>query len=252
MAAATSDEEMDSLLSAFDQIYDEFKNGISEIQSLQLKCNAEAKNREALEFSVHSLQSENERLTKLYTESLRKLTNKIELHNSYQSLKDELKRLNDEHLHKENQEYKNAMELLKQDHVTRIEELETQIRGYQIQKVENEATINQLQQDLAVQRNQVEFLTRRLEKVPSDLESRYHCEIEGLKDYVLVEQEEKDELSKKLQNLEKELLISRTKLAEHQRDSSSNQHVETLKQKIMKLRKENEVLKRKLLESKEG
>nr|XP_027066813.1 protein At-4/1-like isoform X1 [Coffea arabica] len=252
MAAATSDEEMDSLLSAFDQIYDEFKNGISEIQSLQLKCNAETKNREALEFSVHSLQSENERLTKLYTESLRKLTNKIELHNSYQSLKDELKRLNDEHLQKENQEYKNAMELLKQDHVTRIEELETQIRGYQIQKVENEATINQLQQDLAVQRNQVEFLTRRLEKVPSDLESRYHCEIEGLKDYVLVEQEEKDELSKKLQNLEKELLISRTKLAEHQRDSSSNQHVETLKQKIMKLRKENEVLKRKLLESKEG
>ncbi|KAL4566077.1 hypothetical protein LXL04_030187 [Taraxacum kok-saghyz] len=49
------------------------------------------------------------------------------------------------------------------------------------------------------------------------------------------------------------LLISRTKLgeAENKQDFSSNRHVETLKQKVMKLRKENELLKRQLLESKE-
>lgn len=79
-----------------------------------------------------------------------------------------------------------------------------------------------------------------------------YYEIQGLNDYLLVEQEEKNELSKKLQDLEKELLISRTKLAEHHRDTMSNQHVETLKQKIMKLRRENEMLKRQLLESKES
>lgn len=42
------------------------------------------------------------------------------------------------------------------------------------------------------------------------------------------------------------VLISRTKLAENQLDLTSNQHAETLKQKIMKLRRENEVLKRRL------
>jgi cell division protein FtsB len=40
--------------------------------------------------------------------------------------------------------------------------------------------------------------------------------------------------------------ITRMKQAEQQRDSISVQHVETLKQKVMKLRKENESLKRKL------
>lgn len=44
------------------------------------------------------------------------------------------------------------------------------------------------------------------------------------------------------------VLISRTKLgeAENKQEMSSNRHVETLKQKVMKLRKENEVLKRQL------
>ncbi|GFZ21891.1 hypothetical protein Acr_29g0010530 [Actinidia rufa] len=80
-----------------------------------------------------------------------------------------------------------------------------------------------------------------------------HYENQDLKDCLMVEEEEKNELhNKKLQNLEKELLISRTKLVEHHRDSTSNRHVETLKQKIMKLRKENEVLKRQLHGLKEG
>lgn len=83
------------------------------------------------------------------------------------------------------------------------------------------------------------------------MELRYKNEIQDLKDCLMVEQEEKNGLTKKLQILEKEMLISSAKLIENQQDFTSNRHVETLKQKIMKLRKENEVLKRQLLESKE-
>jgi hypothetical protein len=43
--------------------------------------------------------------------------------------------------------------------------------------------------------------------------------------------------------------MTRMKQAEQQRDSISVQHVETLKQKVMKLRKENESLKRRLASS---
>jgi hypothetical protein len=43
--------------------------------------------------------------------------------------------------------------------------------------------------------------------------------------------------------------ITRMKQAEQQRDSVSVQHVETLKQKVMRLRKENESLKRRLASS---
>jgi hypothetical protein len=43
--------------------------------------------------------------------------------------------------------------------------------------------------------------------------------------------------------------IMKMKQAEQQRDSVSVQHVESLKQKVMKLRKENESLKRRLASS---
>ncbi|XP_022842820.1 protein At-4/1 [Olea europaea var. sylvestris] len=209
------------------------------------------KRREALESTVHFLQSENERLTERYTESLHKFAAQIELRTNYRSLKEDFKRVTDELSQKEI-EYKNAVEWLKQDHMTKIADLESQIRGFQMQKVANEAAASQLHQDLAVHKNHIDMLTRRLEQVCSEVESRYCYEIQGLKDLLLIEQEEKNELNKKFPDLEKELFMSQSKLAELQRDSTSNQHMETLKQKIMKLRKENEVLKRKLADSKES
>ena len=48
------------------------------------------------------------------------------------------------------------------------------------------------------------------------------------------------------------VLVSKAKLGEQQHDLTSSRNVETLKQKIMKLRKENEVLKRQLSVLKEN
>jgi len=120
-----------------------------------------------------------------------------------------------------------------------------------------------------------------------------NSEVQDLKECFAVEQEEKNELNRKIQNLEKEckadfipmslfssiavycyilsiyfgvilaknkweaflnpaVLICKAKLADQQQEMTANWHVETLKQKIMKLRKENEVLKRKLSHSEEG
>ncbi|XP_019259723.1 PREDICTED: protein At-4/1 isoform X2 [Nicotiana attenuata] len=222
--AATTDEAMESLLSSFDQIYDEFKNGAVEIQTLQADYITGSTKREALEFTVQRLQSENDRLRKLYAESLNTLAYK---------------------------EYRRTIESLKGDHAERIQELESQIRRYQTEDAVNEATINQLRHDLVVHRSQIEALRRNLDQVSVEVDSRYHYEIQGLKDSLLVEQEEKNELNKRLQDMEKELFISRTKLVECQQDSTSSQHMHTLKQKIMKLRKENEVLKRQIRERKE-
>ncbi|NP_001313099.1 protein At-4/1-like [Nicotiana tabacum] len=248
--AATTDEAMESLLSSFDQIYDEFKNGAVEIQTLQADYITGSTKREALEFTVQRLQSENDRLRKLYAESLNTLAYKIESHSSCQSLKEDLKGVHHEFLQKEN-EYIRTIESLKGDHAERIQELESQIRRYQTEDAVNKATINQLRHDLVVHRSQMEALKRNLDQVSAEVDSRYHYEIQGLKDSLLVEQEEKNELNKRLRDMEKELFISRTKLVEYQQDSTSSQHMHTLKQKIMKLRKENEVLKRQIHERKE-
>nr|GLL44308.1 protein At-4/1 [Ipomoea trifida] len=273
--AAISEEATQSLSSSFDHICDEFKNAIAEIQTLNSNYNAEVKKRDALQFTIKNLQSDdlsdnpasiglserkNERLRKIYTKVFNKMADQIESHTSCQVLKDELEKANDELSQKEN-EFRIAVESLKQEHAMRIQDLESQIRELQTEKVASEAIRNQLHQDLTVHKNHIEALARRLEQVSSDVESRFkrqkpfvsdYYEIQGLRDCLLVEQEEKNEVNKKLQDLEKELLVSRKKLVESQQDLTSNRHVETLKQKIMKLRKDNEVLKRQIIDRKEG
>lgn len=246
--AATNDEALDSLLSDFDQIYNDFSEGIVKIQSLQSSCKSEIKKREALEFTTNTLKSENESMMKLYTESINKLANQLERRNNCHSLKEELMRVNDEHT-REEIEFRNGMSLLKHDYEKRIKDMEVQIKDLVAQKSANESTISQLHQDLVAHRNHVEALAKRLERVHSDVEMTYQFEIQDLKDCLMMEQEEKNGLNRKLQSLEKELLISKTKLGENKQDLSSSRHVETLKQKVMTLRKENEVLKRRLLGS---
>ncbi|XP_061994159.1 protein At-4/1 isoform X1 [Rosa rugosa] len=244
--AATTDEEMDSLLSTVDQIYQDFKDGVAEIQSVKSACNAEAKKREALEFTCNNLKQENERLTRMYTESLNDLADQLERRSTCQGLKEELKRVRDECLGKE-EEHRKAMELVKQDCAAKVEELEAQIRGFLGEKAKNEATIDHLRQDLAAHKSHMHVMQSRLDQVQLDVETKSDVfEIQDLKDCIAIEQEEKNELNRKLQDLEKEMLVSRSKLVQQQRDSNSNWQVETLKTKLMKLRKENEILKRKL------
>ncbi|CAH9134635.1 unnamed protein product [Cuscuta epithymum] len=249
--ATDSEDVILSITSSFDQIYADFKSTIEDIQSLKSKYNAEVKKSDAIQFRMKSLQSENERLRKSYAESLNRLTDQIESRTSCQMLKDELKKINDEHSQKEN-EFKIVIGSLKHENAMRIQVMESQIRELQAEKAANEAVCQHLRQDLTVHKNHITALTRRLEQVSSDVESKYQYEIQGLRDCLLVEQEEKTELKKKVQELEKELLVSSMELVESRQDSTSNRNVDSLKQKIMKLRKENEGLKRQIIDKREG
>ncbi|MCL7041552.1 hypothetical protein MKW94_007763, partial [Papaver nudicaule] len=242
---ATSNEEMETLAFNFDQIYEDYKEGITEIQLLKSNYNSELKHRESLEFTCSNLQSENERLTKMYTESLNKLVYQIENRSKCHSLVEELKKSNAERLIKED-EHRKEVELLKQEYTKKMEDKEAQVRSSLLQQAANEAIINQQKREIVSHKSHIQALTKRVDWVQSDMESKYHQDIQDLKDWLVVEQEEKKALHNKLQLTEKELLVNKKKLEEQQRDSTSNRHVETLKQKIMKLRKENEVLKRQL------
>ncbi|KAL5974120.1 hypothetical protein ACLOJK_030783 [Asimina triloba] len=267
--AAPSDEELESLLRNFDRVYQvtspshllhailhffpttstssprtptgaeafhfplvaEYKDGISKIQMLRSSYDAEIKRREALEVTCNSL--------------------KTERRSKFQQLKEELRKLQEERLSEEAEHWK-AIEMLKQDHEVKIADLAEQTRCLLLQKQANEVTIKQLQQDMAACKMQMDVLSNSLQQVKIDAELKYYHEIQDLKDLLLVEQEEKNEFMKKLKIAEKELITCKTKQAEQQQELTSNRHVEILKQKIMKLRKENEVLKRHLTLSSPG
>ncbi|KAJ6731986.1 hypothetical protein OIU79_003171 [Salix purpurea] len=239
--AATIDEEINSLLSSFDHIYEDFKSGFTEIQTLRSNLNAEIKKTETLEFTCKSLNQG----------SLNNLAEELERRTKCVSLNEDLKRLRDELINKED-EHKKAVELLRKDCTAKVGELEDQISGFLLEKETNQATVNHLRQDLAAHKAHMQTLANRLDRVAFEVESKYHLELQDLKDCLMVEQEEKNELNKKFQGLEKDLLIFKTKRIEQQQDLASSRLVETLKQKIMKLRKENEILKRKLSHPGEG
>ncbi|CAN8325968.1 unnamed protein product [Cochlearia groenlandica] len=246
--AATSDEEMNLLLSSFDQIYEDFRIGVNEINVIRTKSNVETSRREALEISNKALKEENERLKKLYTESLNNFVDQLEHRTKCHGLKEELKRVTDENKTKEH-EHMIAFESLKQKHMTKVEELENKIRSLLVEKATNEMVIDRLRQDLAANKSHIQAMSKKLDRVFSEVESKYELEIQDLKDCLLMEQEEKNDVSNKLQSLQKELVISRTTVAEKHRETTSTRQVETLKQKLMKMRKENEILKRKLSSS---
>nr|GFB03862.1 hypothetical protein [Tanacetum cinerariifolium] len=55
--AGMSDEELDSILSDFDQIHNNYREGVAAIQALEWKSNIEIKKREALQFTANTLKS---------------------------------------------------------------------------------------------------------------------------------------------------------------------------------------------------
>ncbi|KAL0763227.1 hypothetical protein Bca101_079378 [Brassica carinata] len=265
--AATSDEQMRLLLSSFDQIYEvkfldalfrslvhrleysDFESGMNEMSEFRSRSNVETSRREALEISSKTLKEENERLKKLYTESLNNFVDQLEHRTKCHGLKEELKRVNDENRSKEHG-HRNALESLMQKHVAKVEELENKIRSLLVEKATNEMVIDRLRQDLAANKSHIQAMSRKLDRVYSEVESKcknWHTPDVCFK-FVFV-------LLAYIYCLPNgpfiffAVVISRTTVAEKQRDTTSYRQVETLKQKLMKLRKENEILKRKLSSS---
>ncbi|MED6175966.1 hypothetical protein PIB30_083339 [Stylosanthes scabra] len=246
--AATSDEEMESLLSAFDQIYEDVKNGISEMQSLQSNHTREFKMRESLEATCIALRRENENMANRNMESLKNLADQLDFRTKCFNMKEELERASNE-VHFKEDEHKMAMKLLQQEYEEKIARLEAEVKASIQKEATYESATSQLHQDLTAHKNHMQVLANRLDQIHFEVESKYNVEIQDLRECLLAEQEEKNELNRRMKKLEKELVICKEKLDDQQQEMTSNWQVETLKQKIMKLRKENEVLKRKLSHS---
>ncbi|CAM0946892.1 unnamed protein product [Alopecurus aequalis] len=248
MTAAAGDEELESLLRNFHRFSQGYKDAIMEAQALRVNYSSEYKKCEALESHIADLKRDNERLRKLYTETLFKFTNQLKYHTESQSLKEELGKANTKLLSME-EEHKRETGQLKHDNEMNCNALESKLSCALVQQATDEATIRQLKSDLGSHKAHIDMLGGRLEQVTAEVHMQYKNDIQDLNDVIMVEQEEKNDMQRKLKSAENELRIMKMKQAEQQWDSVSVQHVEALKQKVMKLRKENESLKRRLASS---
>ncbi|GJM90202.1 hypothetical protein PR202_ga06460 [Eleusine coracana subsp. coracana] len=243
--ATTGDKELELLLRNFHSVSQGYKNALTEVQSLRVNYSTESKKCEALESHITDLKKDNDRLRRMYTETLFKFTNQVKFHAESRSLKEELEKANCRLLSME-EEHKREIEQLKHSKEVSTNALESKLSCALVQQAADEAAMKQLKLELNAHKDHIDMLRSRLEQVTTDVHLQYKNEIQDLRDVVALEQEEKNDMHRKLQNAENELRITRMQQAEQQRDSISVKHVETLKQKVMKLRKENESLKRKL------
>ncbi|TVU33454.1 hypothetical protein EJB05_25272 [Eragrostis curvula] len=249
--ATTGDKELELLLRNFQRVSQGYKDALTEVQALRVNYSTESKKCEALESHITDLKRDNERLRRLYTETLFKFTNQVKFHAESRSLKEELQKANSRLLSME-EEHKREIEQVKHSNEVNSNALESKLSCALAQQAADGAATKQLKLELSAHKAHIDMLRSRLEQVTADVHSQYGNEIHDLRDVIAIEQEEKKDMNRKLQNAENELRIMRMKQAEQQRDSISVQHVETLKQKVMKLRKENESLKRRLASSELG
>ncbi|KMZ61633.1 hypothetical protein ZOSMA_50G00530 [Zostera marina] len=239
------EEDLESLLRTFDQIHQEHRNAIVEIQNLKSCLHDETERRGALQSDCDDLRKDSVRLRKVNLESLANLANKFESLIKCQDLKEELKEANDK-LRYMKDEYAKADEVKEMEHRLKIEELQQQLSCCMLKNSINKTTIDVLQNDLVARNTQIDDQKVNFNQIVADGESKYRSEIQDLREWLMVEEEEKTMLSKRLNDAENEISALRVKQTERQQESISIRHVETLKQKVMKLRKENENLKRQL------
>ncbi|XP_042409690.1 protein At-4/1-like isoform X3 [Zingiber officinale] len=219
-------EELETLVRDFDRIYQGYNDALLEIQSLKMSCNCEVMKREALEATCNDFKA-----------------GRMTYHAKCQRLTEEIREANIKLLSL-GAEHEKMIDMVKQECNQKIHDLEKQVSCSLDKQASDQVLINQFQRELVTHETHIDILTGNLEMVTSDLQSKYDAEILELKSQLLAEQNVKNDLQVKLQNTENELQIMKQKQEKQQRDSISLHHVETLKQKIMRLRKENESLKR--------
>ncbi|XP_015689143.1 protein At-4/1 isoform X3 [Oryza brachyantha] len=202
-AAAGGDEELESLLRNFHRFSQGYKDALMEAQALRVNCSSESEKRQALESHIADLKSDNERLRRLYTETLFKFTNQMKFHTESRNLKEELEKANIRLLSRE-EEYKREIEQLKLGSEMNSNDLENKLSCALVQQATNEAVIKQLNLELEAHKAHIDMLSSRLEQVTFDVHQRYKNEIQDLKDVIIVEQAEKNDMHIKLQNAENE------------------------------------------------
>ncbi|KAF0925152.1 hypothetical protein E2562_015423 [Oryza meyeriana var. granulata] len=202
-AAAAGDEELELLLRNFHRFSQGYKDALMEAQALRVNCSSESEKRQALESHIADLKNDNGRLRRLYTETLFKFTNQMKFHTESRNLKEELEKANTRLLSME-EEYKREIKQLKLGSEMNSNALENKLSCTLVQQATNEAVIKQLNLELEAHKAHIDMLSSRLEQVTADVHQQYKNKIQDLKDVIIVEQEEKNDMHRKLQNAENE------------------------------------------------
>ncbi|KAI5059896.1 hypothetical protein GOP47_0024316 [Adiantum capillus-veneris] len=254
IALEALDEDMVSLLAQVDLLHKCYKEAMLDIRKLKAKLSMETQKREAAEAFAHSMEQESHRLSKAQGETFSKMVQQLECRSQFEDMRHELKCLKLQLGCKE-EEHTMSLRALSNKYSAEIDALQNQIRQSQDELTLRDAAVAHLEQELSClrfsmqemqQSSEVEFQSATLKYQQEMNEMKHKLDMlthdkNLLEDRVL---QENKVLQSQLQSVEKQVITERADFEKRVRESSFSRHSEVYKQKIMRLRKENEDLRR--------
>nr|ALE77136.1 Spu-4/1 [Selaginella pulcherrima] len=238
-----SEEDMEILARDLAALEEEFRDAKSEAESLKALLAAETQCRQAAENLCASLEGDKMRLMKSQEEFLAQTIQELDYKSKFEVLWQEVN-LKSEQDNAKQQEHERAVSTLQEKFQTMETELNSRISSLENQLHSKESSVIQLEQEIAQLHDSMDILNQNHEERRRSDQTEFQREITALRLELQAATQANHSLSKQLEKQQQKSLLEKTKLEAQIQELSSNWQVGALKQKLMKLRKENEDLKR--------
>ncbi|EFJ36696.1 hypothetical protein SELMODRAFT_437797 [Selaginella moellendorffii] len=238
-----SEEDMEVLARDLAALEEEFRDAKSEAESLRALLAAETQCRQAAENLCASLEGDKARLMKSQEEFLAQTVQQLDYKSKFEVLWQEVN-LRSEQDNAMQQEHERAVSTLQEKFQTMEAELNARISSLEKQLRSKESCVIQLEQEIAQLHDSMDILNQNHEERRKRDQTEFQREITALKLELQTAKQANHSLSEQLEKQQQNSLLEKTRLEAQIQDLSSNWQVGALKQKLMKLRKENEDLKR--------
>nr|ALE77137.1 Skr-4/1 [Selaginella kraussiana] len=235
-----SEEDMELLSRDLVSLEEEFMDAKCEAESLRTLLAAESQRRQAAENVCASLEADKNRLIKSQEEFLAQAVQQLDHKSKYEALWREVNLKNEQDTAKQQEQeraLKEKLQSIESELSSRISFLEKQLHS-------KELCVIQLEQENAQLHENMDIQNQNQEQRQKEDQAEYQREIMALKLELQTTKEANQSLSEQLEQQHKIWVMDKARLEAQIQDLSSNWQVGALKQKLMKLRKENEDLKR--------
>ncbi|OAE22103.1 hypothetical protein AXG93_1175s1130 [Marchantia polymorpha subsp. ruderalis] len=256
-----NENEILALLGDVDALQKQYDEGLHEIHAVKTLLCVEQKKRKIAETTCIDLEREKQQLLKAQLATYERASEQLDYARKYENVLQLFKGApeNSDRNDKDQdidilaldtaklgfQEHqKTITDLLKRSEA-KVGELHKQIMVLREDVTLKECAITALEQQLA-QSVTPDTLEMKLQEAEKRMHDLYREEIEGLRNKLKAEEVNNQKLKSQLEDAHRTLMVSSVNHDDQLRELSANRQADIFKQKVLKLRKDNEVLRRQM------
>nr|ALE77134.1 Mpo-4/1 [Marchantia polymorpha] len=239
-----NENEILALLGDVDALQKQYDEGLHEIHAVKTLLCVEQKKRKIAETTCIDLEREKQQLLKAQLATYERASEQLDYARKYENVLQLFKGAPENSDRNDKEHQKTITDLLKRSEA-KVGELHKQIMVLREDVTLKECAITALEQQLA-QSVTPDTLEMKLQEAEKRMHDLYREEIEGLRNKLKAEEVNNQKLKSQLEDAHRTLMVSSVNHDDQLRELSANRQADIFKQKVLKLRKDNEVLRRQM------